>query len=31
MKALDEDFLIAVLVLLLNKVHVFANFMFNLD
>ena len=31
MKALDEYFLMVVFTLLLNKVHVFANFMFNLD
>ena len=31
MKALDEYFLMVVFVLLLNKVHVFAIFMFNLD
>ena len=31
MKALNEDFLMVVLTLLLNRVCVFANFMFNLD
>ena len=31
MKALDEHSLMAVFPLLLNRVHVFANFMFNLD
>ena len=31
MKALDEYFLMAVVMLLLNTVHVFANFMFNLS
>ena len=31
MKALNEYFLIVVFALLLNRVHVFANFMFNLD
>ena len=31
MKALDEYFLMVVFTLLLSKVHVFANFMFNLD
>ena len=31
MKALDEYFSTVVLILLLDKVHVFANFMFNLD
>ena len=31
MKALDEYFLMAVFTLLLNSVHVFANFMFNVD
>ena len=31
MKALDEYFLIAVFPLLLNRVNVFANFMFNMD
>ena len=31
MKALDEYFLMVVFTLLLNRVHVFANFMFNLD
>ena len=29
MKALDEYFLVVVFTLLLNRVHVFANFMFN--
>ena len=31
MKVLDECFLMEVSTLLLNRVHVFANFMFNLD
>ena len=31
MKALNEYFLMVVFTLLLNKVHVFATFMFNLD
>ena len=31
MKALDEYFLMVVFTLLLNRVHVFANFMFNFD
>ena len=31
MKALDEYFLMVVFTLLLNEVHVFAIFMFNLD
>ena len=31
MKALDEYFSMVVVTLLLNRVHVFANFMFNLD
>ena len=31
MKALDEYFLMVVFTLLLNGVHVFANFLFNLD
>ena len=31
MKALDEYFLMVVFPLLLNRVHVFAIFMFNLD
>ena len=31
MKALDEYFLMVVFTLLLNRVHVFANFMLNLD
>ena len=31
MKALDEYFLMVVFTLLLNRVHVFAIFMFNLD
>ena len=31
MKALDEYFLMVVLMLLLNRVHVFANFMFHLN
>ena len=31
MKALDEYFLMVVLTLLLNRVHVFANFMFHLN
>ena len=31
MKALDEYFLMVVLTLLLNRVHVFAVFMFYLD
>ena len=31
MKALSEYFLMVVFTLLLNRVHVFANFMFNLD
>ena len=31
MKALDEYFLMVVFMLLLNKVHVFATFIFNLD
>ena len=31
MKALDEDFLMVVFALLLNRLHVFAIFMFNLD
>ena len=30
MKALDEYFLMVVFMLLLNRVHVFANFMFTL-
>ena len=30
-KALEEHFLMVVFTLLLNRVHVFANFMFNLD
>ena len=31
MKALNQCFLIVVLMLTLNTVHVFANFMFNLN
>ena len=31
MKALDEYFLMAVFMLVLNRVHVFAHFMFNFD
>ena len=31
MKALDEYFLVVVFTLLLNRVHVFENFMFNFD
>ena len=31
MKALDEHFLMVVFMLLLNRVHILANFMFNLD
>ena len=31
MKALDEYFLMVVFTLLLNAVHVFANFMFNVN
>ena len=31
MKALDEYFLMVVFTLLLNRLHVFAIFMFNLD
>ena len=31
MKVLDEYFLMVVFTLLLNRVHVFANFMFNLN
>ena len=31
MKALDEYFLVVVFTLLLNKVHVFTNFIFNLN
>ena len=31
MKALDEYFLMVVFVFLLNRVHDFANFVFNLD
>ena len=31
MKALDEYFLMVVFMLLLNRVHILANFMFNLD
>ena len=31
MKALDEHFLMVVFTLLLNRVHVFKNFSFNLD
>ena len=31
MKTLDVYFLMVVFMLLLNRVHVFANFMFNLD
>ena len=31
MKAVDEYFLMVVFTLLLNRVHVFGNFMFNLD
>ena len=31
MKALDEDFLMVVFTLLLNRVHVFVNCMFTLD
>ena len=31
MKALNKYFLMVVFTLLLNKVNVFANFMFNLD
>ena len=31
MKALDEYFLIVVFMLLLKKVHIFANLMFNLN
>ena len=31
MKALNEDFLMVVFKLLLNRVHVFAIFMFDLD
>ena len=31
MKALDEYFLIVVFTLLLNRVHVFVNFMFNMS
>ena len=31
MKALNEYFLMAVYILLLNRVHVFAYFLFNLD
>ena len=31
MKALDEYFLMVVFPLLLNRVHVIANFMFNLN
>ena len=31
MKALHEYFLVVVFTLLLNRLHVFANFIFNLD
>ena len=31
MKALEQHFLMVVFMLLLNRVHVFANFMFSLD
>ena len=31
MKALDEYFLMMVFTLLLNRVHVFVNFMFNMN
>ena len=31
MKALHEYFLVVLFTLLLNRVHVFANFMFNLN
>ena len=31
MKALDEYFLMVVFTLLLNRLHVFANFMFHLE